>query len=146
MEYRTYFSPVHAKPSHHLGRPSVLNRSAELDDILEEDVDDREGDGDDENEGSPSPVAISSPSSHSPEGSFRLPWGASVRRSQESNDGSSSSSSNEASSATPPARKTVRMAKNGATISHKNNDSGFSDSGGSQVPMTSNLSSLSMTT
>lgn len=50
------------------GRPSVLNRSAELDDILEED---REGDGDDENEGSPSPAAISSPSTHSPEGSFR---------------------------------------------------------------------------
>ena len=127
MEYRTYFSPVHAKPSHHMGRPSVLNRSAELDDILEEDVD-----GDDENEGSPSPAAISSPSSHSPEGSFRLPRGASVRRSQESNDGSSSSSGNEAPSATPPARKTVRSAKNGGSVSHKNNDSGFSDSGGSQ--------------
>ena len=127
MEYRTFFSPVHVKPSHHLGRPSVLNRSAELDDILEEDVD-----GDDENEGSPSPAAISSPSSHSPEGSFRLPRGASVRRSQESNDGSSSSSGNEAPSATPPARKTVRSAKNGGSVSHKNNDSGFSDSGGSQ--------------
>ena len=71
MEYRTFFAPVHAKPS--LSRPSVLNRSVELDDILEEEVDDREDedDGDDENEGSPSPAAISSPSTHSPEGSFR---------------------------------------------------------------------------
>lgn len=63
---------------------------------------------------------------------FRLPRGASVRRSQESNDGSSSSSGNEASSVTPPVRKTVRSAKNGGSISHRNNDSGFSDSGGSQ--------------
>ena len=69
IEYRAYFSSAPVKPV--LGRPSVLNRSAELDDILEEDADDREDDGDDENEGSPSPAAISSPSSHSPEGSFR---------------------------------------------------------------------------
>lgn len=132
MEYRAYFSPVHVKPN--LGRPSALNRSAELDDILEEEVDDREADGDDENEGSPSPAAISSPSTHSPEGSFRLPRGASVRRSQESNESSSSSSGGEAP-VTPPARKTVRSAKNGSAFgksSHKNHDSGFSDSGGSQ--------------
>lgn len=140
MEYRSFFSAVPVKPS--IGRPSVLNRSVELDDILEEDADDREGDGDDENEGSPSPAAISSPSSHSPEGSFRLPRGASVRRSQESNE-SSSSSGGEAP-ITPPARKSARGAKSnnnsvsGAIItrpmssSHKSHDSGFSDSGGSQ--------------
>jgi hypothetical protein len=130
MEYRAYFSPAHVKAT--AGRPSVLNRSVELDDIMEEDADDREADGDDENEGSPSPAAISSPSSHSPEGSFRLPRGASVRRSQESNESSSSGSGNEAS-VTPPVRKTVRTTKTvGSAVSHKNNDSGFSDSGGSQ--------------
>jgi len=70
MDYRSYFPTPPAKPIlTNAGRPSVLNRSAELDDILEED---READGDDENEGSPSPAAISSPSTHSPEGSFRF--------------------------------------------------------------------------
>merc|ERR1712045_656986 len=75
--------PIYAKPLPLLGHPSrhsVLNRSAELDDILEEE-------SDDENT-TQSPV-ISSPSSNSPDGSFRLP---NSRRNQNTDSTSSASS------------------------------------------------------
>merc|ERR550532_608758 len=86
--------PIYAKPLPLLGHPSrhsVLNRSAELDDILEEE-------SDDENT-TQSPV-ISSPSSNSPDGSFRLP---NSRRNQNT-DSTSSASSTDGRVGTPPTR------------------------------------------
>ena len=87
-------------------------RSAELDDILEEESDDENS----------TPPAISSPSSNSPDGSFRLP----NRRNPTKNsaDSTSSASSTDGRVGTPPSRNKV-SSKNNHSKSH---DSGFSDS------------------
>ena len=95
------------------------HRSAELDDILEEE-------SDDENT-TQSPV-ISSPSSNSPDGSFRLP---NSRRNQNT-DSTSSASSTDGRVGTPPTRHPSKPNKTkNNNISSKSHDSGFSDSAAS---------------
>lgn len=124
--------PTYAKPLPLLGHPSrhsVLNRSAELDDILEEE-------SDDENSSSgASPAVISSPSSNSPDGSFRLP---NSRRNQEqtNTDSTSSASSTDGRVGTPPPpnlpTKTLKSKRSSSSnLQSKSHDSGFSDSAAS---------------
>ncbi len=117
--------PIVAPPPRH----SVLNRSAELDDILEEETDDEHS--------SPSPHGISSPSSNSPDGSFRLPPGGVSRKrevAQEVIESSSSASSTDGRAGTPPSRG-KSSSKVGVSNQNNNNnksqDSGFSDSAAS---------------
>lgn len=66
--FSPFYSVLPRKPVGSGGH-SVTNRSAELDDILEED---KEGDGDDEHDGSPSPPAFSNSITCSPQESFRF--------------------------------------------------------------------------
>ena len=122
--------PTIVKPIPLLGHR--MNRSAELDDILEEEDTSEE---DDMSLGVHSPMVMSSPSppavssSNSPDSSFRIPRGSSTRRSQdstESNTDSSESSSSGSSTYSKPAPKPRgHLAQ---SMSHKSHDSGFSDS------------------
>lgn len=140
--------PTYAKPLPLLGHPSrhsVLNRSAELDDILEEESDD--------DNSSASPPVISSPSSNSPDGSFRLPGSSSRHRNQQVNtESTSSASSTDGRVGTPPltsrskgpsSRSSDHRGPNskhlnkklnpGQQNSNKSHDSGFSDSAASDI-------------
>ena len=94
-----------------------ISRSAELDDILEEESDDENS--------SPSPPVISSPSSNSPDGSFRL---RNVNRSRPppNAESSSSASSTDGRVGTPPSKGKVTKTVNSATHQNtKNQDSGM---------------------
>jgi hypothetical protein len=121
-----------------------LNRSAELDDILEESTADEEDDMANSSPGcvvsSPSPPAMSSsPSSNSPEGSFRMPRGSNSRRSRDSQE-SSTDSSTESSRFRKNQHYNRRhhhlhglhahrnRGANGQPHHHVQGDSGFSDS------------------
>ncbi len=114
-----------------------LNRSGELDDILEEE--DNLTDSDDhEHEShlssSASPINDSSSgASHSPDCSFRLGQSASrlSRRSHDSDDsGKNKNVADKSSNVTPPMQTTnaSRGAVLAPSLSHKSHDSGFSDS------------------
>lgn len=100
-----------------------------MDDILEEE-------SDDENSSSgASPAVISSPSSNSPDGSFRLP---NSRRNQEqtSTDSTSSASSTDGRVGTPPppnlpTKTKSKQNRSSNNLQSKSHDSGFSDSAAS---------------
>lgn len=125
--------PTLAKPVPILGHMMLhqrLNRSAELDDILEESLDEADDETTIHHLSSPSPPMMSSPaSSNSPEGSFRLPRGYMTRRSKDSQESTDSSEfSSPRMSESKSKSLTIPLM---LTSQHRSQDSGFSDSGDS---------------
>jgi len=125
-----------------------MNRSGELDDILEESGDDEEEEEEEPSSGEVSPrpgchhrrhrnggqmISSSSPaSSNSPQGSFRIiPRGVTNRSSQESTDSSSSSSKQMKSPIAANSTTHQVTTAPQPCYSQKSQDSGFSDSGDS---------------
>ena len=111
-----------------------MNRSGELDDILEESGDEEEtSTGSSQGETSPPTMSSGSPaSSNSPQGSFRMiPRGVTNRSSQESTESSNSSLNGGSHSNGRPGHRSATSRQLPCYNSHKSQDSGFSDSGDS---------------